>query len=104
MSFPIRKDLPAEEPESMAHELEGFTKELKDYVRSICRDPPAEPCAEELHYFDIPMNEWRRALEDWLSRQNGGRSYSLHWIRGFRHAIRDFEDEELLVLIEELGR
>ena len=81
--------------------LESITDALASWVLTVIRTPPPEPCPEQ-SFWDIPVAEWRRALDEWCRSGFVRRAYGYQATEGLRMALADFDDQTVIQFLESL--
>lgn len=90
---------PSQDP--MGEDLQKLLSALAVYVCSILKHPPAEP-SDDLHYRDISVAEWRRALWSWVDSPFTRRAHPSEWLAGLRLALDDLPDSAILDFVRDL--
>ena len=85
----------------LSDHLESMTDALAAWVLNVTTVPPPEPCLA-LNYCDIPVAEWRRALDEWCRSAFVRRAFGYQATEGLRMALGDFDDPALVEFLQSL--
>ena len=92
----------SELPEVLLGErVEAITDALAARVSEIIEMAPPEPCTER-DFWNIPLLEWRRALDEWCANRFVRAAYGFETTEGLRAALGDFDDDTFLSFLESL--
>ena len=80
-------------------EVEAITQGLAAWIQEILLVPPAEPC-DEGNFGNIPLREWRRALQEWCQNPFVRRAYGRDLTKGLAMSLQDFDDATLMAFLE----
>jgi hypothetical protein len=86
----------------LGESVEAITQGLAGWIQRVLEVPPPEPCGEA-NFNDIPLREWRRAVQEWCDSPFVRRAYGDDLPRGLAMAIGDFDDATLVAFLESMS-
>jgi len=82
--------------------IQAITMSLATWVQEVVTARPPEVCTD-VSFWDIPLCEWRRGLDEWCTTPAVRRAHGADAIAGLRAALGDFDDETLLYFLGSLA-
>jgi len=81
--------------------VEELESALSEEIRRLCGSCPARRARDRRSaLITRPIEWWRERLMGWVDADTTRRSYPVELLDGLAAALRDFDDEQLLVLIQ----
>ena len=88
-------------PDSLAEDVEAVLMGLTATLSQVLSHGPTEPATDE-HVHDIPLDAWRRAIDEWCRSPFVRRQYPEDLVAGLAEAVIAFDDEDLQVFLTSL--
>jgi hypothetical protein len=89
------------DPDSLAEHVEAVLMGLTANLTQILAHRPTEPATGD-HVHDIPLDAWRRAIDQWCRSPFVRRHYPEDLVAGLAEALKAFDDEDLRVFLTSL--